>query len=161
MTSDYRDLAQRVLQLTLGVGNGQVGVQDAMDELRVAIARTFDLSGIAEIWQVRNKSNDILRVLYPEHGILWESDDNRVPGQGAIPLDESVGILICDILCGVDCLDRNRKRSQGASELLDACSSPLPEPETPFAGGMTLAEMIDFKLRRRTPRPPGEAGDTP
>ena len=132
MTADYERLAQEFLDVTLAVGNEEMGVKDALEALESTTTECCELTDLTELWQVALRSNDVLRVLYPEYSDFFASDDPRTPGQDMIALHISTKVVIRLVLIGVKYFDKNPQRQAAAVSLMDAYPSPIPPSDTPF-----------------------------
>ena len=132
MAADYQRLAQAFSDVTLAVGNAGMGVKDALEALESTTTACCELTDLTELWQVALRSNDVLRILYPEHTDFFASDDPRTPGQETIALHISTKVVIRLVLIGVKHLDKNPRRQEAAVELLNAYPSPIPPSDTPF-----------------------------
>jgi hypothetical protein len=132
MTSDYKRFAQDVVVSTLAVGTEKIGVEEALNRLNAAADVCCDLGGIAELWQVAQKSSEVLRIAYPEYCAFFGNDDPRTPGDRPMPLDISTNVMIRLVLVGVATLDKDAKRKEGVRKILEAYPSLISRSDTPY-----------------------------
>ena len=134
MTDNYENFATEAQDTTIAVGGQQCDLSQAKHRLEAGAAQIGQLTGLAEIWQITEESNKVLRILFPDYSDIFEGVDPRTPSSGdAIPADVCIKVLIRQVLSGIQTLHMQEIAKQGAEIILNDFPSPIPKSATPFA----------------------------
>lgn len=134
MTSEYETFAIRTLQLATAVGDRQLSPAQAIEKLEAYAANICQLKTITEIWQITQEASNVLRILFPQNGELFDGEDPRSPSKdGALPLSMTIRILIRQVLAGIEVIHKDGTANQGAASILSEYPNPLSKSASPFA----------------------------
>jgi hypothetical protein len=135
MNTSTTTVAKLITTVLESIANENVGVEDALSQIKHLLTENVDFSNVTALWQLANMSNDILAAIIPEKSGVFVAHGDRQGPIGDSRIDSTTGVLIVIrvVMRGLELFDSNNERRCGASAILAFCPNPIERSAEPFA----------------------------